>query len=107
MKKQAKRGIAIGVAMIVGLAVGAPDRARAADATIFDILAGFSAKETCSCVFVTGQTDDYCGAFGQLQGYTVATTIDHTAKTTTAKFQSVTRTAHYDDGAGCTLDALP
>jgi hypothetical protein len=74
------------------------------------LLAGFSAKETCSCVFVDGQTDAYCNAYGQDAPFTSTITIDHNAKTVTAvsvDFGGEMRTAHAVDGAGCTLDPLP
>jgi hypothetical protein len=76
-------------------------------ATAIQILTGFSAKETCSCVFAVQQTDDYCTSFGQQQGYTLTITIDHTAKTATSAFGAITRTARAGaDGTGCTLDSL-
>jgi hypothetical protein len=74
------------------------------------LLAGFSAKETCSCAFVDGQTDAYCNAYGQDAPFTSTITIDHAAKMVTAvsvDFGGVTRTAHAVDGAGCTLDPIP
>jgi len=83
------------------------DRAGAKSANIFQLLTGFSSKETCSCAFVVEQTDEYCKAFGQSAGYDVAITIDRTARTVTSSFGGVTRTATMKDGEGCTGDALP
>ncbi len=72
-----------------------------------DLLTGFGSKEGCSCVFVDGQTDDYCTQFAQAPGYMSQITIDHAGKSVSAMFFGVTRTAHFTDGAGCRLDPLP
>ena len=73
-------------------------------ADIPNLLTGFSAKETCSCAFVVGQTDTYCTAFGQQAGFKVDITIDHTAQKVTATYVTTTRTATAKAGQGCTLD---
>lgn len=83
------------------------DRAGAKNAGTFQLLTGFSSKETCSCAFVVEQTDEYCRAFGQAAGYDVAIVIDRAAKTVSSSFGGVTRTATMKDGEGCTGDALP
>ena len=101
-----KRALSLLVLACVIVATGAPDRARADDASAFDVLTGFSAKEGCSCAFVAGQTDDYCTQFAQVQGYTVSVSFDRANDVASATFATVTRTAHYVDGVGCTLDAL-
>jgi hypothetical protein len=95
---------------ILGLLLLPSHRAAAGPggASLAELLMGFSAKETCSCVFVVGQTDAYCQAFGQQAGYSVTLTIDHQAKTVTADVQiGETRTARVTTGGGCMLDALP
>jgi hypothetical protein len=78
-------------------------RVSAAPADVFQLLTGFSAKETCSCVFVVGQTDAYCMAFGQQSGYSVGIQIDHTAQTVTTSFLLATRVARAG-ATGCKLD---
>jgi hypothetical protein len=83
------------------------DRAGAKGANIFQLLTGFSSKETCSCAFVAEQTDEYCKAFGQSAGYEVEITIDRTTKTVSSSFSGVTRTATMKEGEGCVGDALP
>lgn len=88
------------------LAVLAVDGHARADAGLIEILTGFSAKETCSCAFVVQQTDTYCQAFGQQQGFDVTLGIDHTKNVVTATVDPIVRTAHFVDGEGCTLDAL-
>ena len=103
-----RRMIYVLVPALVGLAsLVSSDRAGAKNANIFQLLTGFSSKETCSCAFVAEQTDEYCKAFGQSAGYDVAITIDRTAKTVSSSFGGVTRTAAMKDGEGCTGDALP
>ena len=85
----------------------ASDRAQARPADEFEILTGFSSKESCSCAFVVEQTDAYCQAFGKVGTYDVAVAIDRAAKTVTASFGGVSRTARFTDGAGCVTDELP
>jgi CubicO group peptidase (beta-lactamase class C family) len=76
------------------------------DTDIPHLLTGFSAKETCSCAFVVGQTDDYCKAFGQQKGFNITITIDHNAQQITSNYQGLARTASAKPGAGCTLDGF-
>ena len=102
-----KLRVVLAVALAAALAIALLPRARAGGgAGALQLLTGFSAKEVCSCAFVVEQTDAYCQAFGQQPGYDVTITIDRTAKTATATFLNATRTAHFVDGAGCTLDGL-
>jgi hypothetical protein len=81
------------------------------DADISHMLTGFSAKETCSCVFAVGQSDAYCKLFGQQEGFSsIAIVIDHTGKKVSATYSpptgtSVTRSATATTGQGCQLDA--
>jgi len=98
----------VGCAALLALAMlSSSDRARAKDAKIFDVLTGFSSKETCSCAFVVEQSDEYCTAFGQAEGYDVKLTIDRSAKTVSSTFGGVTRVARMKDGEGCLTDPLP
>jgi hypothetical protein len=94
-------------ALLTFAMVVSSDRARAKEANTFQVLTGFSSKETCSCVFVVEQTDEYCTAFGQAEGYDVRITIDRSAKTVTSAFGTATRTARMKDGEGCNTDPLP
>jgi len=73
--------------------------------TADSIAAGVSAKESCSCVFVVHQSDAYCKAFGSPADYvTVNVQIDRAGMGVTSRFLEATRTAHYVEGNGCTLD---
>jgi hypothetical protein len=80
--------------------------AHARDADQFEILTGFSAKESCSCAFVVDQTDAYCQAFGKIGTYELTIAIDRQAKTVTSSITTISRTARFTDGAGCVTDAL-
>ena len=103
-KKKAAAGAAVALALALGLAV----RARAKPTTEYQVLTGYAAKETCSCVFVVEQSDDYCNAFGQVEGFNVDLAIDHDKKSVGATFLgSSVRSAHFTDGQGCVLDARP
>ena len=84
----------------------ASHEAAATPAGVFELLTGFAAKETCSCAFVVGQSDTYCTAFGMQPAFSVAITIDHTAKTVSATALGTTRTAHLGAN-GCVLDLMP
>jgi hypothetical protein len=99
---------AAGLAALVGLAmvVMAP-RVRAKPASAFELLTGFSAKETCSCVFVVEQTDDVCKEFGSLEGSELDIQIDRAAKSVSTKLLTSKRVARFVDGQGCQLDPLP
>jgi hypothetical protein len=93
-------------ASVVAVALLMPSDAAAAGpvANEFQLAAGYAAKEACSCAFVEGQTDAYCTNYGiSPTGVEATLTIDHTAATVTAKFQTATRTATFVAGAGCTL----
>jgi hypothetical protein len=99
--------LALALLVTAVLALGRHSFATGTPATSTQLLTGFSAKETCSCVFAVGQTDAYCTNFGQQSGYTLDITIDHTGRTVTSAFGTITRTAHAGaDGTGCTLDSL-
>lgn len=89
-------------AALTVLAIGST--ARADSAGLFDYLLGFSAKETCSCAFVVEQTDDYCKAFGQAAGFSTQVAIDRGARSASATFQGITRTARADATGACSMD---
>lgn len=103
-----RRPIFVAVAGLFSFAmVASAHRARARDANTAEVITGFSAKETCSCVFVVDQTDAYCTAFGKPPGAQVSIAIDRTAKTVTSTASGISRTARMQAGEGCTVDALP
>lgn len=96
----------VGFIVVCGIGIVVAPRVRAdedPELNIPQLLTGFSAKETCSCAFVSEQSDAYCKEFGAQDGFAVDIEIDRTAKTATSTFISATRTAKFVDGVGCTL----
>ena len=69
---------------------------------------GYLAKETCSCIFVTGQSEDYCkeyNLFGALKDIKANIRIDYRNKTVRAStFLVIAKRAKYQsDKLGCQL----
>jgi hypothetical protein len=91
------------LAALLVVAFGSTARADG-DFDLLGVLLGFSAKETCSCVFLADQTDEYCTAFGQTAGLNVTLAIDRAARAITSTFQGTSRTAHADAAGACQLD---
>jgi hypothetical protein len=80
------------------------DAAAGPSANVFQIAAGYAAKEICSCVFVETQTDAICKPYGTTPtGENPQVAIDHTANTVTTMFLGSTRTAAFTAGQGCVL----
>jgi hypothetical protein len=100
-------GLGLAVVLVLVLGRHSSFATTGTPASAFQILAGYSAKEACSCVFDVQQTDDYCTNFGMQEGVTDMITIDHTANTVTAQAGSSTRVARFGSATtGCTLDPL-
>ena len=106
-----RRAIVLAVALIGAPALLLSSDSVRADRTanLFELAAGFSAKEACSCAFVVEQTDEYCQAFGQIAGTSLAVdvAVDRGAQTVTSTISGISRTARFAAGAGCSLDPLP
>jgi hypothetical protein len=100
-------GRALLLTTVACVALFGATRARARGANQAEIVTGFSAKETCSCAHAADQSDAYCKDFGTPAGFQLDIAIDHEARTATAKFLGVSRTARFSEGAGCLLDPLP
>ncbi len=69
------------------------------------IISSFYAKQMCSCLFVTGQTEDRCRnesrQYVPISGYT----IDWETKAVTVRGLGRTNRAHFvDERYGCVLD---
>lgn len=90
--------------LLIGFTAGA---ANARPVTPIELMTGFAAKEGCSCVFVSEQTDAYCTAFAQPGQVPIAIAIDRAAQTVTGSVAGTSRTARFTPGRGCLLDALP
>jgi hypothetical protein len=96
--------VALGALVVFSLAAG---RVRARTANQIEVVAGFGAKEACSCAFVADQSDDYCKAFGQAGVAPAEITIDRKAQTVSASLAGMTRSARFTPGEGCRTEALP
>jgi hypothetical protein len=87
----------------LGLGLGAVYASRVADQA--GVGAAAVAKITCSCVFVDGRTLESCRADDPPGFDQIATELDTTAKTVTARILGfVTRRATYSQAYGCTLE---
>jgi hypothetical protein len=70
-----------------------------------DLLAGFTAKEYCSCFFVVGQTQDFCDQFIKQSPPIGTVSIDQKNKKVTSHALFNSRTAHWvSDKFGCILE---
>lgn len=95
---------ALSVVALIGFTAS---RVVARQASQFDILTGFGAKEGCSCAFAAEQSDEYCKAFAQTGAAPVQITIDRKAQTVEASLAGNTRIARFKAGEGCQTDPLP
>ena len=93
--------IAGAVALVLG--VGGVYAVRTADQA--GVGAAAVAKITCSCVFVAARTLESCRADDPPGFDQIATEVDTTTKTVTARILGVvTRRATYSEAYGCTLE---
>jgi hypothetical protein len=100
------RSIALAVLASAALFV-ASDASAGPPADEFQLVTGFAAKETCSCVFVEQQSDAYCTNYGTAPtGVSVTVAIDHTGSKVTATFSTSQRVATFTAGKGCVLAGL-
>ncbi|MFO0742436.1 MAG: hypothetical protein U0270_41565 [Labilithrix sp.] len=99
-----KRAVALATTAVL---IGVSGAASARPVNPLELMTGFAAKEGCSCVFVSEQTDAYCTSFAQPGPVPIAVTIDHAAQTVTGSVAGVSRTARFSAGRGCVLDGLP
>ncbi|MHB8879143.1 MAG: hypothetical protein ACYC8T_36045 [Myxococcaceae bacterium] len=66
----------------------------------------YTAKESCSCLFVMGQTEEYCRAWTKASPQVANFTVDYKTKTVEAHaIMMWGARAHYvSDRAGCVLE---
>ena len=99
-----KRALPILACLVALACFVVSDAAAGPAANVFQIAAGYAAKEICSCVFVETQTDAICTPYGTAPtGVNPQVTIDHTANTVTTTLLGSTRTASFTAGQGCVL----
>lgn len=100
-RKAILRGLVAGVAVLV--AVTGCDRYAADD---LELLTAFSAKEMCSCMFVVGQTEDFCRTMTKQAPDVKSVTIDRDAKTVRSQAVMMwgARARYVDKRHGCVLE---
>ena len=70
-----------------------------------ELLAHNTAKEVCSCLFVVGQTDEFCDQFIHFNPPIASYSVDKEKKTVSARSLTYTATAKWVSArAGCQLD---
>ncbi len=71
------------VAAILALAgsCGSSDKPRQYNNNDLELLTSYAAKEICSCVFVMGRDDDFCGAWAKASPNLRTYHIDHESRT--------------------------
>jgi len=65
------------VVLVLFLVLGDHNRYRANDA---EIVTAFTAKQTCSCVFVMKRSEDFCHGFARQDPEVTTTSIDRETK---------------------------
>jgi len=75
------------------------------DATLFQLASGFSAKETCSCVFVMGHDEEFCREWTRVSPDVAKFTVDREKREVEAKALGMGRSVarFVDDQVGCVL----
>ena len=75
------------------------------DASLFALASGFSAKEVCSCIFVSGRSEDECREWTRVSPDVARFKVDQQDKVVTAKaFWMGKTTARYvDERSGCVI----
>jgi hypothetical protein len=94
--------------LVAGLALSVESDAVAdPPADLFQLAAGYAAKEACSCAFVEGRPDAFCTTYAVTPtGVGVTVAFDHSAGTVTTTFATASRVAQYTSGTGCVLQGL-
>lgn len=76
------------------------------DNGLFELAAGFNAKEACSCVFVSEQTEDKCDLWTTVSPDVAGFVLDREAGTVTSKALGGSKTIarFVDEQQGCVVD---
>jgi len=97
----------IPVSAVAELPLTAPEATRY-ETGLLGLGTGYKAKLMCSCLFVIGQTEEYCRDFAQVSPEVFFTKVNYRKRTVTSRALGFlrTRTATYEGRAkGCTLSA--
>ncbi len=98
------RCLAIGLLLLP--ACGGKSDVHTYDNSLFELASGFSAKQVCSCVFVSGRDPQFCKEWTRVSPNVARFKIDEEAMTVTSRALGMGKqVAHYHgDGLGCTLE---
>lgn len=82
-----------------------PGDAERYDNGLFELAAGFAAKEACSCVFVLGRDEEFCATWTRVSPAVARFKVDREVKTVTARALGMAKTvARYTDTrTGCVI----
>jgi len=99
-----KRWIWVGVLAVGLLAVGAGAWASRGQLAYAAIATGYAAKQTCSCMHITGRTLDSCMAeFPEEARNTVTITEDGNSVRASVLFGAISSEAIYEEEYGCRI----
>lgn len=78
---------------------------RIYDATLLELASGYSAMMSCQCVFMMGQTEEYCADWSRVEPAVAKFKVDYDERSITARSLGFRpRTAVYvDDRTGCVI----
>jgi hypothetical protein len=99
-----KRWIWVGVLAVAVLAIGAGAWASRGQVAYANIATGYAAKQTCSCVHVSGRTLDSCLAdFPPEAGENINVTQDGNVVRASVLFGAISTEAVYEEEYGCRI----
>jgi len=76
------------------------------DNSLFELAAGFAAKEICSCVFVAEQDEDTCDEWTRVSPNVAGHHVDYEAKTVRSRALGMGKTVarYVDEQTGCIIE---
>lgn len=85
---------------------GASKDVRTYDNSLFQLGAGVAAKQMCTCVFVSGQDEDFCDEWTRVSPNIASHHIDFEAKTVRSRALGMGKTVarYVDEQTGCVLE---
>jgi hypothetical protein len=74
-------------------------------ASLFSLASGFSAKEVCSCIFVSGRSEDECREWTRVSPNVARFKVDNKSKVVTANavWMGRTQARYVDEKTGCVI----
>lgn len=99
-----KRWIWVGVLAVVVLAIGAGAWASRGQVDYANVATGYAAKQTCSCLHVSGRTLDSCIADFPVEAReNITITLDGDAVQASVLFGAISAEAIYEEEYGCRI----